>query len=68
MNNTSQQEPMDILTYNILTGDINFPSTITTWDKGDIGCTPIPKNGSKDQKTAFHLLNEISNFKSLSNG
>ena len=43
----------------IITGDLNFPSTITTWDKGDVGCTPIPKSGSTEQKKAFHLLNEI---------
>ena len=54
--NAAKEKPMEI----ILTGDLNFPSTVTTWDQSDVGVIPNPKGGKTDRKIGFQMLSELT--------
>ena len=59
--NAAKEEPLDV----ILTGDLNFPSNIVTWEKSDTGVTPNPTNGETDKKKGFEILSELTEKHSL---
>ena len=52
--NKRKEEPYEV----ILAGDLNFPSTIVTWEDSDVGVCPNPVGGEMDRKKGFEILNE----------
>ena len=54
--NQGKVTPLEV----ILTGDLNFPSDIVTWEESDVGVTPLPHHGCTPRKKGFEILCELT--------